>query len=297
MSPSRVPVQPGEERLAKATRLRRPFATARRLIATRDVGGVLGAIDRRVRAPWVALRHWWHGDQPWMGRIVVLTGNSVRVDGCCFDVSHPQITNGLRSRLWRGRYERSERALIQEWLDPGAPVIELGGGIGVVATLVNRRLRDPRRHVVVEANPSLIPVLERQKALNGVSFIIEHAAVDYSGQRTTTLFVDEEFISGRVGSGAGGGVEVPAVTLARLLRRYPWTGITLICDIEGIEIELVGREGELLGQRCSTIIVEVHPEFRTESECDALFASLQARGFAHVGHVRKVHAFRRRSRE
>ncbi|HSL23082.1 MAG TPA: FkbM family methyltransferase [Vicinamibacterales bacterium] len=292
MSPPRMPAPLGDDGSASAASVPQPFATARRLIANRDLDGIFGALERRLRAPWVALRRWWHRDHPWMGWIVVATGNSVRLDGCRFDVSHPQITNALRARLWRGRYERSERALIETWLDRAAPVIELGGGIGVVATLVNRRLRNPHRHVVVEANPSLIPVLERQKALNGASFIVEHAAVDYSGGRTTKLVVDEEFISGRVGATAGRAVEVPAVTLARLLRRYPWTGITLVCDIEGIETQLVEHEGELLAYRCTTLIIEVHPEFRSEAECEALFASLRARGFAHVGRVRKVHAFR-----
>jgi hypothetical protein len=42
-----------------------------------------------------------------------------------------------------------------------------------------------------------------------------------------------------------------------------------------------------------SIVIEVHPEYRSRAQCDALFAHLAALGFERVASVRKVHAFRK----
>jgi FkbM family methyltransferase len=269
--------------------------TARRLFASRGLAGLAAVMSNKAQDAWRSARRWWYRDHEWLGRLVELRGNRVRLEGCTFDVSHPQITRALRARMLRGRYERSERELMKAWLDPAAPVIELGGGIGVVSTLVNRQLRDAARHVVVEANPSLIPVIERQKQANGTGYTVVNAAIDYSPGGMTELHIGDEFISARVGGGTPSGtVRVPSMTLAGLLERYPWTGATLLCDIEGIETELVEREGEHIGRHFRTLIIEVHPEFRSAAQCEALFTRLDALGFEKTASVRKVHAFRKR---
>ncbi len=198
----------------------------------------------------------------------------------------------MRTRLWRGTYERSERALLQRWLDSQAPVVELGGGIGVVSTLVNCRLNNPTRHVVVEANPGLLPILDRQRQLNGASFTVEYAAIDYSGAATTTLNISDGFLAARVGSD-GPGIQVVTTTLKRVFERHPWTGVTLICDIEGVETDLVEHEGEVIERHCRTLVIEVHPEFRTDEARARMVEALQRRGFRPVDRLRKVHVYSR----
>src|SRR5687768_9453953 len=155
--------------------LGRLLTTARRVCTRR---GLSDAVNWRAQAFAYHVRQWWYRDHPVLGLLVELAGNRVRIDGCRFDVSHPEISRAIRSRLVRGRYERAELHLLRRWLEPDSPVVELGGGIGVVATLVNRRLSDPARHVVVEANPSLIPVINRQRTANEAHFRVEHGAVD-----------------------------------------------------------------------------------------------------------------------
>jgi FkbM family methyltransferase len=234
------------------------------------------------------LRRWWRRDHAWWGAAIRLARATVWLDGHLFDTSHPLISDAMRTRLWRGTYERSERALLQRWLDSNAPVVELGGGIGVVSTLVNCRLSNPARHVVVEANPGLLPILERQRQLNGASFNVEHAAIDYSGAATTTLNASDGFLAGRVRNG-GPGIAVVTTTLGRVFERHPWTGVTLICDIEGLETDLVEHEGEILERHCRTLVIEVHPEFRTDEARARMFDALQRRGFSVVDNLRKVY--------
>ena len=78
-------------------------------------------------------------------------------------------------------------------------------------------------------------------------------------------------------------------TLARLFERHQWTGVTLICDIEGLETDLVEHEGEIIERHCRTLVIEVHPEFRADEARARMFEALQWRGFRPVESLRKVH--------
>ena len=271
------------------SRIRRQIATAIRVWTAAGTAGIADAAAARLLG---GVHRWCCRDHELLGRVVELRGNWVRLDGCLFDVSHPEIPRALRARLLQGRYEYSERQLLKHWLNPKSPVIELGGGIGVVSTLVNRRLLEPAHHVVVEANPALIPVIKRQMVMNDAHFTVVNAALDYSGAATVPLQIARDFLSGRTGEASGLGIRVPAITLRQLLRRYPWTGATLICDVEGAETELVEREGELLRLHCDALVIEVHPKVRSAARCEALFTRLEGFGFRKVASVGKVHAFR-----
>ena len=255
---------------------------------------ILAAFTWRVRAARTRLRRAWYKDRPWIGRFVALAGNRVVLDDCRFTLAHPLVTDAMRARIVRGRYERSERELLDKWLDPDAPVIECGGGLGIVAVLVNRRLIRPRQHLVVEANPCLIQLLERQKALNGAAFTVLHGAIDYSGSIVASFNVNDDFISGRLDSQSSCSVAVPALTLRALIEQQPYQGATLICDIEGTETELIEHDCDVLAQRFEMLYIETHPEFRPVNQINTMFARLEQFGFARLGSVRKVHAFRNR---
>ena len=89
------------------------------------VSGVVSSIDAaaaRLASAARRLRRWWRRDHVWLGAVVRLAHVTVRLDGLAFDTSHPLISDAMRTRLWRGTYERSERAVLQRWLDSEAPV-------------------------------------------------------------------------------------------------------------------------------------------------------------------------------
>jgi hypothetical protein len=231
-------------------------------------------------------------DRAWLGRLLIVTGNRVWIENSRFDFGHPLITNGLRCRALLGRYERSERELLRRYLHPNYPVVELGGGLGVIACLTNRVLSRPENHIVVEANSALIPVVERHRAWNGCDFTVVNAAVDYSGRPHATLHVEDSFISGRLGSGEG--IRVPALTLSQLLEEYPFPACTLVCDIEGAETALVRFEGHVLASHVVSFIVETHPKFTPAAEIRVMVDALESLGFSQVAAVRKVRVFENR---
>jgi FkbM family methyltransferase len=269
--------------------VRRKYRTTRTLIAQRGLGALIQLVIHRVGKARARLRRWLLRDRAWIGRVFAMTGQRIWIEGCRFDFRHTIITDQVRCRALLGRYERSERQLLRQYVDPGLPVIELGGGLGVIACLANRILKNPTQHVVVEANPSLIPVLAHHRQSNDCKFTIVHAAVDYRGLPQVALRVDSDFLSARI-SGANG-MQVPTITLREVFGRFPFSHCTLICDIEGAEVALIAHDAQLLAERVACVIMEVHPEFCTEQERLEIRARLRDAGFIELAAVRKVRVF------
>src|SRR5262249_33016995 len=122
------------------------------------------------------------------GRRMEARGNRVTMSGLVFSVDHPMIHSRMKSTLADGSYEREERMLIERFLPADLPVIELGGAIGVVSCFTSRKLARPEQHIVVEANPSLIPTLSLNRDLNHGRFAVRHAALGYDSDEVDFYF-------------------------------------------------------------------------------------------------------------
>ena len=204
-----------------------------------------------------AFRAWAAKEHRWVGVLVGLTGNVVRIDSCTFLVGHPAITTASKSVFLLGGYERAERDILSVYLDRSSPVIELGGSVGVVACVTNKLLRDPLKHVVVEANPDLISVLTANRDRNRCEFTIVNRALAYE-ETSTTFYVASHFLSSSVQAKTGRAIQVPSVSLGGIIAEYGFDTCSLVCDIEGGELELVQHEAEVLQNHVAMIIVEVH---------------------------------------
>jgi FkbM family methyltransferase len=178
-------------------------------------------------------------------------------------------------------YEEPERKALGKFLDPELPVVELGACIGVISCLTNRRLRKPENHVVVEANSALLPLLEQNRARNACRFKIVHAAVSH-GAETITFNLDDNILASSVHGDERRAVAVSTVTLERLLNDHGFQQATLICDIEGAELELVEQELKTLGERVSMIIMELHDRMVGQEPTQRMLASLESAGFKIV---------------
>jgi FkbM family methyltransferase len=219
-------------------------------------------------------------NNPIVGRAVELFGNRVRIDGMTFTVDCPQITTGHKSTLAFGLHELEERALIKRWLPSELPVLEFGGGLGVVSCLVNRRLDDPSRHIVVEANPQMIPALERNREINGREFRVINKALAYDCTHAD-LIIGREFVSSSTIRGAGGTtVKVTTTTVSSLMAEMGFGKAGIICDIEGAERELINREMAALGDRIQFFMAEMHPNIIGEDVVSDLLDDLMSMGFS-----------------
>lgn len=189
----------------------------------------------------------------------------VILNGVEFIVPKNMTDIQLRGQLQVGFYEREERRHLKKYLDPQASVLELGGCLGVIACITNKMLRNPKQHVVVEANPELIEHLERNKNHTDSSFAIEHCIV--SNKPEITFFIGDSILGSSARRQSQRKVTVHGKTVAELERTHQIRFDTLVMDIEGAELEFLRENREWLRQ-VNTVIAEIHehPDYLTNEE-------------------------------
>jgi len=207
-----------------------------------------------------------------------LRGNIVSVDNMKFYVGELVVSTETLIFLMNNHYERMERSAVQKFVDPSIPVIELGGFIGVVACYTNSILSAPEQHIVVEANPSAVPLLTRNRELNNCHFKIIHSAISY-GMDPTVKFNLAELGSRINGNLTDQYVEVETLTLSNLVKSSGMEHFTLICDIEGTEVEVISNDINILAEQAVVIIMEIHTDFLENLVVENLLKQLDDAGF------------------
>lgn len=264
---------------------------ARRVRSARSaLLSVVGTLCRRV------LPRWWLETAPWYaGRMVERLGLQIKVDGNVIELDSSSGNPFVKGLLWLGIYESKERYAAARFVIASLPVVEFGAAVGVVGCLCNRFLADPKMQVSVEANPSLIPTLERNRDINGRDFTIVHGAVAY-GVQTVEFGVADRLLASSIGAdGAVRTVAVPAVSLASVLSNAKFELCTLICDIEGAEVQLVSAEADVLRRCVRMLMLELHPAMVGATASAAIGTRLHELGFLPVWHKGDVWVFENRS--
>ena len=212
-------------------------------------------------------------------RYFAASAAGVEIDGCRF--KRQTFPEEVWPALVSGEYERSERQMIKEYLDPESPIIELGGGLGVITCVGNSLLKRPRKHIVVEASSDSVSIIRANVARNNCEIKIVNAAIAY-GSKDVTFWVNSDlpYSNGLTPArNSSRQITVPAITLATLFEQHPLTHCTLLCDIEGGEYEMVKNELPLISRHISCIIIETHPRIVGETQNEEMLAALASAGF------------------
>jgi FkbM family methyltransferase len=193
-------------------------------------------------------------------------------------VDSPGIETAHKSTLFFGLHELDERALVERWLPKNLPVVEFGGGLGVVSCLPNRLLERPDRHGVVEANPYLLDLLRTNRNLNRCRFRLINRVLAY-GADNAEFGLDSSFVGSRVGESNGSMVSVPTPSLDGILNETGFEQCSVICDIEGAEIQLVEHEIEVIRRKAPFLLIEIHPNIVGQNAVDRMLESLRDAGY------------------
>jgi FkbM family methyltransferase len=202
-----------------------------------------------------------------------------------FEIPREHTDRAMRAKFTADTYELPERVLAKRYLPPTAVVLELGGCIGVVACVINRMLQQPRRHVVVEGNPSIITTLKRNRDLNECSFQIAHGVVTRSPQprMSVGLMMDSNQL-------ANTGVEVPALSIEHLESMHSLRFDTLVMDIEGAEYSVLNENSKLLPS-LNTAIIEFHPWLIGNIKTGQLYRLMSEAGLRKVDEMSSTQAW------
>jgi FkbM family methyltransferase len=209
---------------------------------------------------------------------------SVTFDGCVFALDMIP-NNAIKVSLLKQKYERFERHAVLQYIRPEYPVVELGACIGVVSCVTNRILKNPASHVVVEANPRVIPILENNRNSNHCEFEILNQALVYD-LASVTFSPASDFRGTSLRENVHHSFEIPSVTvpttgLGAIVTPRGYDRFTLICDIEGHEYELVNREPHIL-ERVDTLILETHARLIGEAKHSEMMRKLAELGFRTI---------------
>lgn len=182
----------------------------------------------------------------------------------------------FRGRFVLGTYEKEEATNLTRFLKPGDCILELGACLGYVSCLANKMLKDSQNHVVLEANPSLIHYIAKNREVNGCGFHIENSIV--SKQKSNTFYIHDLIVGGSQKRKTPHKIEVRGVSIPQLEKKYKLSFNVLVMDIEGGELEFLrNHKDDLRG--IERVFMEVHPfagilTLKEAEECEEILRSL-----------------------
>lgn len=201
---------------------------------------------------------------PLVGKAVGAVYNDViPFHGISIDVRDTGIPQSHKAALYFGMYESAEYRFVREFLDSNLPVVEIGSSIGAVSSVVASRLSAGGTLVCVEANPALIPALNRnlKKNASHLSVRVENAALAYGATHVPFSLSGNNLVSRLATDPADSVVSVPSITLHSLIAPICQRPFQLITDIEGAEVDLLLNEPDAL-RNCPLMIMELHASSR-----------------------------------
>lgn len=161
--------------------------------------------------------------------------------------------------LLRGTYEGGERSVIPKLLKKGDRAIEIGGAIGAVS-MAAAEIVGPENILAFEANPDLIEDAKRNFSLNGVNIRIENVVlknrVCWAGLGSAVdFYIQRDYWSSSLTKRNGTVRTVAVETKCFENEAASFGANTLICDIEGGEIELLDMADM---SSFNKILMEIH---------------------------------------
>lgn len=224
---------------------------------------------------WIARRY----DSPFFGFLWTLFHRHHQTDGMVFDLPHELMPIAFRSRFFFDDYERPERNLCSVHLEAEDKVLEMGACIGIVSCTINSLLSDTTKHIAVEANPLLIPWLEKNRNNNEARYAIEHAMLSRTSDGEFHL--NDIIVGGSANRRGDSIVQVPVINIESLVTKHGFTPTTIVMDIEGGEVDFINENEAWLKAHLevSKMIIEMHPFIVDEDQINQLQLKLQTLGF------------------
>ena len=170
------------------------------------------------------------------------------------------LNNDLKNRLRTEVWERDEVDAVR-FIDPESCVLELGGCIGITSVVLNKKLKDPNKHVVLEPNHKLIPVMEKIRDDNNAHFNIVNSCLLTEEVDVRFSLHPHHVMAGQLGALPGWESTIKtSTTMGTLEERFALQFDTIVMDIEHGEYVLhennfFSKEGM---QNIKFLMIELH---------------------------------------
>ncbi|GGH20384.1 methyltransferase, FkbM family [Cribrihabitans marinus] len=215
----------------------------------------------------------------------------------CRDIRFPLdrglLTPRLRTLLRSDGFEAKEADAALRLVKRGDVVMELGGGLGFLSTLLALKTRAKAVHSY-EPNLALVRYAREVHALNRADKAQMHHGVLGDAPGEATFYLRDDPLTSSLFADHGPGEVLPLRTPvlsaeAEIARLSP---TILICDIEGAEADLLPKL-DLSGLR--GVLVELHPRWIGAAGVAGIFARMHAAGLVFFPRLSqgKVAVFKR----
>lgn len=195
---------------------------------------------------------------------------------------HPDLTTGMvRGALRKGTYERKECDAVMRVVRPGDRVLELGGGLGYMSTLLSVK-KKVDKVISYEANPTLIPYIHSVHAANDVSNVeVRNALLSAEAGDPVNFYIRNNFL----GSSMDLDADPDSVKDVVQIEQHPIAPVlddlkpdVLVCDIEGAESSLLPA-ADWTGIRVA--IIELHPQWIGQDGVQKVFDAMHKAGLTY----------------
>jgi FkbM family methyltransferase len=195
--------------------------------------------------------------------------------GVKIDLTLDVITPEIRKFIYNEGYEAQEISILDKVLEKDDRVMEIGAGIGFLSTFIAKRIGSDKV-IAYEANPELIPVIQRIYQINKVSPIVKNCILsDREGK--CEFYIEKHFWSSSTfrRSMNAKRILVKQVNINKEIKTFKPT--FLIIDIEGGEKDLIPKISSWNGIR--KVLIELHPHIIGEKECCLVVKQMLSVGF------------------
>jgi len=216
-------------------------------------------------------------NHPMFGLLFDITSGGIyKAFGCSFEIPKDLTTLGFRTRFFFHSYEETDAKLALKHFRPEDSVLELGACLGFLGCITNKILKEPHKHIVVEANPRLIPWIKRNRNRNNAHFHIEHCLVSETSDGT--FFIHDLIVGGSAVRKTNNLVTVPVKSVASFDQFQP---TALFINIEGAELEFLQQARHKL-KHVRIIIIDLHEFIIGREACNECREILENSGFQLV---------------
>lgn len=195
--------------------------------------------------------------------------------GVSLHLDEDWVTPSIRESIYNEWYEESEATIVAATVGREDRVLEIGCGVGFIATIASRIVDNAVR--CYEADPKMAAAARRTIERNAAGATVTNAvlATDPAAP-TTDFYVHPDFwLSSLAPHPDATRIDVPLLDLATEIAEHDAS--YLIVDIEGAETELLAKP---LPASIRKICVECHPAVSDRDDVRALLSSLLDQGFA-----------------
>lgn len=199
----------------------------------------------------------------------------------------------VRQALKGHRYEWKEAEAVLKTVRPDDVVMELGGGIGFISSLIATHRAVDHVHVF-EANSVLADYIRETHALNEITNTTVHHAILGRRKGKADFYVRKQFVASSLDAKDGADVirteSVDVMNVKTAMKEIKPT--FLVCDIEGAEVDLIPLM-DLSTVRAA--VIELHPQWIGADGVNAVFRAFMDAGLAYAAKQsnQKVVTFRR----